>query len=39
MWRALEEKGVREELLERLKEIYEDTANRVRVGGEMGGMF
>lgn len=32
--------GVSEELLERLKEVYENTANRVRVGGKMGrGMF
>lgn len=39
MWRALEERGVSEELLERLKEVYENTANRVRVGGKMEGMF
>lgn len=39
MWRALEERRVSEELLERLKEIYENTTNRVRVGGKMEGMF
>lgn len=37
LWRALEERGVSEELLERLKEVHENTANRVRVGGKMGG--
>lgn len=37
LWKSLEKKRVDGELIERLKEVYEKTACKVRVGKEMGG--
>lgn len=39
LWKSLEKKRVDGELIERLKEVYEKTACKVRVGKEMGEVF
>jgi len=39
LWEALEQRGVRRGLRERVKEAYRETSSRVRVGREGGGGF
>ena len=39
LWRAMEERGVSEDLRRRIEEIYTETRSRVRVGGEEGENF
>ena len=39
LWRAMEERGVSEDLRRRIEEIYAETRSRVRVGGEEGESF
>lgn len=37
LYSAMRERGIREELIERVKEVYRETKSRVKVGGELGG--
>jgi len=39
LWRAMEKKGIRRGLIERVKEIYEQTKNAVRVHGNITNWF
>lgn len=39
LMRTIRGRGVRKELVVRVREIYAETRNRVRVGGEMGEKF
>ena len=39
LWEAMEKRGVRAGLMERVREIYGDTISRVKVGGEIGESF
>lgn len=39
MEKTIRDRGVREGLIERVKEIYEETKSRVKVGGEIGDEF
>ena len=39
LWEAMEKRGVREGLRERVKEIYRETTSRVKVGREIGEEF
>jgi len=39
LWRAMEQKNIRRGLIERVKEIYEQTKNAVRVHGNTTNLF
>jgi len=39
LWRAMEERGIRRGLIERVKEIYEQTKNAIRVHGNTTNWF
>jgi len=39
LWRAMEERGIRRGSIERVKEIYEQTKNTVRVHGNIINRF
>lgn len=39
LYSAMRERGIREELIERVKEVYRETKSRVKIGGELGGNF
>jgi len=39
LWKAMEERGIRRELIERVKEIYEQTKNAVKVHGNTTNWF
>lgn len=39
LWKAMEEKGIRTGLVERIREIYASTKNAVRVKGKVSGCF
>ena len=39
LWEAMEKRGVRAGLMERVREIYGETISRVKVGGEVGERF
>lgn len=39
LWKTLEEKGMSEELRERLREIYGETISKVKAEGEIEGKF
>ncbi|XP_051167789.1 uncharacterized protein LOC127285695 [Leptopilina boulardi] len=39
LWRVMRERGINQELIERVKELYEDTRERVRIGEELGEVF
>lgn len=39
LYSAMRERGIREELIERVKEVYRETKSRMKVGEELGGNF
>ncbi|XP_051169309.1 uncharacterized protein LOC127286774 [Leptopilina boulardi] len=39
LWRVLRERGIEQGLVKRIKEFYEDTRERVRVGSKLGNVF
>lgn len=39
LYSAMREKGIREKLIERVKEVYRETKSRVKVGAELGNFW